>query len=394
MLRTCLFLFLAATPAFAQVTLLGPVAFPPNATDQSGLKGSIADGVPANALASHGSAIAWTGRDNTFLMLSDRGPLKVDYPTRFHTVEFAIDDDGMPSAAPRCSATTMFTDDKGAPMTGGSAAAGRFDPEGLRVGPDGTVYVCDEYGPAIAAFSPQGKLIKRYPVPEKFLCKAPDAKEDKELPPSNTAGRQPNRGFEGLAISPTGDRVFAVLQSPLLQDGALDDAGKRTGVNLRILELTLADGKTRELVYQLDAPGNCVSEILAVNDHEFLVIERDELAGEQAKVKKIFRADIAPASDVSGVAALPATGLPGGVKPASKSLFIDLLNPKFGNNDDRLPSKIEGLAFGRDLADGSHTLLVTTDNDFDPGEPTWIYIFGFAKKDLPGFQPAAFGPGK
>ena len=247
------------------------------------------------------------------------------------------------------------------------------------------------------AFSPDGKFIKSFAIPDKFVCKKPAADFKDELPPANTSGRQPNMGFEGLAITPKGDKLYAILQAPLIQDGALDASGARTGVNVRILELPLTGNSQgsplpREFVYQLDSPGNLVSEMLAVNDHEFLAIERDVFEGEKAKTKSIVKIDLAGASDVSAVAALPATGAPDGVKPVAKALFINLLNPRYGLNDERMPEKIEGLAFGKDLApckelpEGAHVLIVSSDNDFRQDEATWFYIFGVGKKDLPGFE--------
>ena len=52
----------------------------------------------------------------------------------------------------------------------------------------------------------------------------------------------------------------------------------RVGATTRILTIDLATGATREYVYVLDAvnQGRGVNELLAINDHEFLVLERDD----------------------------------------------------------------------------------------------------------------------
>jgi hypothetical protein len=298
----------------------------------------------------------------------------------------------------------MLTLPGGAPFVGAAksfdadpAKSARLDPEAIRIGPDGTVYIADEYGPSVLSFSPDGKLAKRFAIPDKFLCKKPAADFKAELPPANTSGRQPNLGFEGLAITPKGDKLYAIMQRPLIQDGALDSAGQPAGVNVRILELSLTGNSQgsaapREFIFQLDNPANLVSEILAINDHEFLVIERDAFEGEKAKTKSIVKIDIAGAGDASAVASLPATGAPEGIKPVAKAPFINMLNPKYGLNDDRMPEKIEGSSFGQDLApckelpEGSHVLVVSADNDFRQDLPTWFYIFGVSKKDLPGYE--------
>jgi len=181
------------------------------------------------------------------------------------------------------------------------------------------------------------------------------------------------------------------MQSALIQDGALDASLKRVGTNNRLVEIDLESGAIREFLYQLDNKSNGVNEILAVNDHEFLVIERDGNAGTAAAFKKIFHIDIAGASDIRAIEALPQTGTPAGVTPVSKSPFIDLLDPTFGLAGASFPEKIEGLAFGPDLPDGRHLLIVTNDNDFVASQPNRFLAFAIDGSDLPGFVPQQFG---
>jgi hypothetical protein len=130
-------------------------------------------------------------------------------------------------------------------------------------------------------------------------------------------------------------------------------------------------------------------EILAINDHEFLVIERDTKEGKKAEFKKIYRIDIAKASDISAIEKLPPAGIPAGVTPVSKSVFIDLLDPKFGLAGDKFPDKIEGLAFGPDVG-GKHTLIVTNDNDFRGDTANYYWVFTMDASDLPGYMPQKF----
>jgi hypothetical protein len=49
--------------------------------------------------------------------------------------------------------------------------------------------------------------------------------------------------------------------------------------------------------------------------------------------------------------------------PVQKSLFLDL-QAALESAHQRIPEKMEGMAFGPRLADGSRLLLVGTDNDF------------------------------
>jgi hypothetical protein len=87
---------------------------------------------------------------------------------------------------------------------------------------------------------------------------------------------------------------------------------------------------------------------------------------------------------------LPTTGTPDGVVPVTKTLFLDLLDPAFGLAGPTFPEKIEGLAFGPDLRDGRHLLIVTNDNDFVPTQPNRFFAFAIDGGDLPGFQAQDF----
>jgi hypothetical protein len=132
-----------------------------------------------------------------------------------------------------------------------------------------------------------------------------------------------------------------------------------------------------------------VNEILAVNEHEFLVIERDGRAGALAQFKKIFKIDIAgavPATDIRAVAALPTTGVPPGVVPVTKAIFLDLLDPAFGLAGPRSRRRSRGSP-RPGLPDGRHLLIVTNDKDFILAQPNRFLAFAIDRIDLPDFRP-------
>lgn len=165
--------------------------------------------------------------------------------------------------------------------------------------------------------------------------------------------------MEGLAISPDGSTLFGIMQNALIQDHGLNPGTTdRVGLNNRILKIDFTTGETHEYVYVLEAinRGQGVCEILAINDHEFLVVERDNRSNLQSPPqaptrKKIYKIDLTDATDVSGINSLPAAALPVGIVPVTKTLFIDLLAPEF-NLIPTIAEKIEGLAWGPDLEDG------------------------------------------
>ncbi len=393
-----LFLGLAAVPAApAKIVLLARGTIPGDATDLSGLADKLPDGTPHDRLGAMGSGIAWTGDGDRYVMIVDRGPKDgaVAWRCRFQTFEIPIK--AGETIKPRLLSTTLLRGPSGKPYIGLASAFGegakdglRLDPEGIRVARSGNLFVSDEYGPFVIEFNPEGKQLRLLRVPEKFEIDNPATSAADERK-NNTSGRQPNRGMEGLAISPDGGKLYGIMQSVLLQDGDRDPAnGIVVGVNVRILEMNTKTGATREFAYPMDDPRHGINEIVAIDDHEFLVLERDNKAGREAAFKRLFRIDTAGATDVSSVAKLPARGLPEGIKPVTKKLFLDMLDPAFGLAGKDFPEKIEGLTFGPDLPDGRHLLLVTSDNDLMAEEPTWFFAFAIDKEDLPGFVPQQF----
>jgi hypothetical protein len=334
---------------------------------------------------------------NRYLMVNDSGPKTVArWNCRFHTFEIVVDAKAK-SVKATLLATTLLHNEKGQELVGqasefdrtNSPAGLRFDPEGIRFGRKGTVFISDEYGPFLYEFGLDGKRLRALEVPAKFLIANPAATGEQEQPPHNTSGRMANRGFEGLAISPGGDKLYAILQSPLLQD-RVGAKQLKAGLNLRILEMPIQGGKPRELLYPLDSAKNGANEILTVSDTQFLVVEREGAGGNNAKFKQLMRIDIRDASDISGTAALPEKEVPRDVRAVSKTPFLNLLAPEFGLAGPDFPAKVEGIAFGPDLPDGRILLLVTTDNDCKLDEPTWIWAFAIERKALPEYKPQQF----
>ena len=366
----------------ADVELLGVGTLPGTTADLSGLKDFLSDGTPHDRLGGLGSAIDYTGNGDLYVLASDRGPKDgaVDYACRVHTMAIAVMPGKTPAVTLTLKSTTLLTNEAGERLNGAMHSLHlkhperslRFDPEGIRVGLKGTYFLSDEYGPDICEFTPEGKRLRTLPMPEKFRPQHAGKKLDDELPPHNTKGRVPNRGLEGLAISPDGRFLVGAMQSPLIQDGALNAKHDRIGLHCRLVMIELSTGTAKEFVYRLDEAGNGVNEILALNDHEFLVLERDGKGGRDAKFKKVFRIDLTAATDVSG---LPSLNSPAEFTPVKKASYLNLLDPKFGIAGKDCPEKFEGLTFGPKLADGRKLLLVSADNDFLADRPLRIYAF-------------------
>lgn len=381
----------AGCSAASAIDFVGVALVPADALDKSGLTETIGDRVPHNTLGSFGSAIDYTGKDDIYIAADDRGPGDggTAFRPRTQTLRISISPGTSNPVSVTLLTTTLLTDEAGSPLWGYAGgynakdqrAGVRFDPEGLRVSSRGTWFISDEYGPWINEFDASGKRVRRFDIPQAFRIAQPGTQEE-ELPPGNTSGRQPNRGFEGLALTPSGKTLLAILQSPLIQDGGLNAKNDRVGLNIRMLSIDIESGKTAQFVYPLTSPKNGVNEILAVDEHTFIVLERDGKEGAKAKDRTLRLVDTRDATDVSTVSTLPATGLPPDIRPVRSRELLNLLDPKFGLAGSEMPEKIEGLTFGPALPDGRRSLIITSDNDFRAGQPTRVWAFAVAADEL------------
>ena len=427
---------LAASSAHATIELIAQGSLSGQALDLSGLSGTLENGLSASLAGGLGSELAWAG-GNTFIGLQDRGPnakawnAGVDDTTsfigRFQTLTLALSASSGPlpfTLAPTLTGTRLLSSPT--PLNYGAAgapainAAGKFyfsgrsdnfapglsnnpnnariDPEAARVSRDGkSVFVSDEYGPYVYQFDrASGRRIRSFVLPDMFAVANQSATSAAEIG-GNTSGRVANKGMEGLAITPNGRSLVGFMQSPLIQDGG--DGGAAN----RLVKIDIATGQVQQFAYnnRIGTKNFNSSEIVALNDHEFLVLERDGKGlgdGSKAVVKQVYKVDIAAAEDVSGLSGEPALL----AKAPTKTLFLDIkaaLNAR-GIADDMIPAKLEGMAFGEDvLVNGAwkHTLYLANDNDFlnqvtlsdKTSTVTYdnrFFVFGFDANDLGGSQ--------
>ncbi|HKP98088.1 MAG TPA: esterase-like activity of phytase family protein [Fibrobacteria bacterium] len=399
--------------------------------DLSGLTAPVESGLPGDNFGGIGSGLAWAG-GNRFLAIPDRGPNATPYPngplidnttsyiSRWHTVELDLAavpsgslpftlsasltgttplysdapliygaTSGLPSAVPSVNTAGKYyftgRSDNFLPGLSTHSDFARFDPEGVRLSRDGkSVFISDEYGPYVYQFDRlTGKRIRSFNLPDHFAIPNLSSLGAAEIS-GNSIGRVTNKGMEGLAITPDGRTLVGFMQSPLIQDGG--DGGRAN----RIVTLDIASGAVHEYAYDNIIAGKAYnsSEILALNSHQFLILERDGKGlgdGSKALIKQLWAVDIAGAADVSalsGAAALLA------VAPA-KTLFLDIFAVLRANGiaDTQIPAKLEGIAFGDDVSIGgvmSHTLYLSNDNDFVPAiaGSNKFFVFAFTDADL------------
>jgi hypothetical protein len=438
----------AVAPARADVSLLATGTLD-GTSDLSGLTGTLENGVAANILGGLGSGIAFAGGD-TFLAVPDRGPNAVpfnsaiddtaSYINRFQTLKLNLTANpggalpftltptltkttllysptpltygtgvglGVGPGAPAQNTSDKFyftgRSDNFGPGGSGVTTNARFDPESIRVSNDGkTVFISDEYGPYVREFNRStGQLIKTFTLPSN-LDVAIQSPQGAVETSTNTSGRTDNKGMEGLALTPDGKTLVGIMQAPLIQDSTKGNPADNT---VRIVTIDIATGATKEYAYNLTT-GSGVSDIVALNDHQFLVDERDgngRADANDAVAKQLFIIDTNGATDVtdlSGEALKDAA-----INKSGPFLDIVAALGAAGIPASEVPAKIEGLAFGQDVTvDGQveHTLFVSNDNDFlsqvplSDGtlvdNPNKFFVFGFTDADLAKFGVDNFDP--
>ncbi len=388
---------LAISASAKKIELLGVAEVPGQATDKSGLQEAL-DSESCNNLLGGFSAMDYSVAENCYYVLPDRGPQDgaVDWNCRVQLFSISIDPTAAQVVTLLLQKTVLLRDELGRPFLGSAASieadrdrASRLDPEGIRVGTNGNLFISDEYGPHLLEFQPDGRLVRRLPVPDHYLIENPCPISDDENG-VNSSGRQGNRGMEGLAISPDGQRLWGLMQSPLLQDSDRTvKPNKPTGLNCRLLQLSVQGHGLGEQLYQLDTVENKLNEILMSGEHQFLCIERDGEAGTAAQFKKLMLIDTRSASNIAPLDRLPPHELPLNVQGVDKRCLIDLLDPQWKLAGDTMPEKIEALSWGPDLADGRRTLLVGSDNDFITNNPSYFYVFAIPQ-ELLTVRPVVF----
>ena len=153
-------------------------------------------------------------------------------------------------------------------------------------------------------FDATGNLLRSLSVPAEFLV-SKQGTEDAELPPGNSAaGSQPRHGrARHHARRLAALRHHAEPAHPGRRAQRLQQARRH---QRRILEDRRRHGRHARVPLPARRQGFGLNEILAVNDHQFLVIERDGDGGARRSSRGSSSIDLAGATDISGIESLPA----------------------------------------------------------------------------------------
>ena len=245
-----------------------------------------------------------------------------------------------------------------------------LDPESITGDGHGAFYVGTENGferptqlvPRILRVDPDGLITAELELPPAYLPGVSGA---------SARGTRSNEAFEGIARSPSGRWLHAIVEAPLQQDG--DPASFEHGAQVRLLRWELAAagpvGAPREYFYPIEplprpthgtprGGNNGVSELVCLDERRLLVLERAyvPLVEEQGpNTIRIFEVTLPEAAPPAGAAP----------QPLDKRLVLDLdtIVTRFEPGAQRLDN-MEGMTIGPDLPGGDASLLLVTDDNF------------------------------
>jgi hypothetical protein len=392
-------------------SLVSEVSIWGEATDLTpGVVGSVSN---LNRLGGLGSSISYDPVSQTLWAIPDRGPGdgSLSFESRLQKFHLAVDPVTGALGNLQLQETIRFKTTDGSqvfngrlPMLPGDdphVLGLAIDPEGLVVTPAGKVYVAEEYGPAIREFelvtangiTEARQTAKQFAIPSRYIP-MDNTSQPNYVSATPVSGRQSGRGFESLTMTPDGTKLYTAMQSPLTQEGG------RNSRNIRLAQFDVASGqRTGEFIYQLETVADVnaripdefnaefksnqqgrnitPNELFALNDHELLVVERDnrgigtgnatnaDPVLSHVGTKRVYRIDLSGATDVSTIDLLSTGALPPGVVPVDKdpNPVLDI-QQVLSDAGLPIPEKFEGISLVPLTGSRPYALLMAVDNDF------------------------------
>lgn len=252
---------------------------------------------------------------------------------------------------------------------------GQLDPEGIALGPDSSMYISSEgdptlnVAPFVNAYTKTGSFSHALTIPPAYWL--PDQQNSPEQ------GVRINFGFEGLAITPDGNKLYAGTENALLQDGTVADSA--SGSPSRIIVYEVPSGKIlNEYMYKVDAVyvasgdyssfavNGLTALVMLNNEGNMLSLDRNYVAGQGTNVS-LYAVSTEGATDIKGTASMQK--MDEQPQPVQKTLLANL------SDFDITMDNFEGLVLGPELADGGRLLLIVSDNNFSSDQQTLFTAF-------------------
>lgn len=323
------------------------------------------------------SGLTYDRKQNLFYAVSDDRSDRA--PARFYTLKLELDPTNSTIAQVVVEDVTILRQEDGQPF-----AKNTIDPEGIALSSRDSIFISSEGAipegvlPFIGEFDLKtGQLRRKLPIPETFLPNSDDLLQPR--------GVQSNLAFESLTLNAQASsmkgsepfRLFTATESSLAQDQDLADL--KQGAKNRFLHYLIENDQATlisEHLYQLDpkpayAFDQGLTEMLAIDQAgHFLSLERS--FGLQGFQIKIFQAVSGGATDISTIESLRGSK---GIAPIRKRLLMNL------NDLDLSLDNLEGMTLGPLFSDGSQSLVVVSDDNFnDLTQTTQFLLFKLNEK--------------
>ncbi len=209
--------------------------------------------------------------------------------------------------------------------------------------------------PFIREVRPDGTDVREYTLPAMFRMSASEV------------GPRGNAVFEGIAFTPNNSRAMVIMEGALFQDGPSPTL--TAGAVSRITAFDRASGQAvAQYAYPIErvqvepVPAgsftvNGPTEILALSETRFLVLERSFSVGVVGNQVRLYEINVANATNVLNTPALVGATY----TPVTKRLVFDFetLKTQLGGI-----ANLEGITFGLRLANGRRSLVVVADDNF------------------------------
>lgn len=195
------------------------------------------------------------------------------------------------------------------------------------------------------------------------------------IPSNIETSSQPDKSLKGATFALDGS-YFVSLERNLTTDA--------TGYT-RITKFDSDGNPIAQYAYYTDRPStidatsNGVSEILAINEHQLLVMERgynntqDASTGASVNRVRIYEIDLDGAQNVMDIPNLTSTN----TQLVSKNLIFNSMDPSINNVLDTKANRfdnIEGMTFGPTLSDGRPSLVLVSDNNYSASQDKTQFI--------------------
>lgn len=253
------------------------------------------------------------------------------------------------------------------------------DPEGIRVAPNGNLYWSSEgnwnanpalrYQPFVREMTTDGTFVREFATPSMY-----------NYVDNTTTGGRNNKLFEALTVGGPMGTVYVANEDALIQDGNITTLTSGSVVRVTALDPTTGNAYA-QYAYELPkipvdaAPGapfgpdNGLPELLAISDAgtSFIALERAFASGVGNTIRLVQTEINASTTDISGMSSLMGASY----TPMTREVLLEMPITFGGVTMDNM----EGMSWGKTLANGNRTLVLVADNNFASTQTTLFMAF-------------------